>query len=361
MRNGIQMTKLKMTIAGVVLALAALPAAAQPAAAQPAPAQPAAAQPAPADQAPPAGQAAPAAAPADQAAVPAAPAAGEAAPAAAAQPAGEAPAHGARAEGQPTEGQPGGSEVGRATAGATGDSAKAEEPGSEHHAGGPSAEDAEEHDPSKHFNYFGIEPGHLFDYRGKDEFGGPYGDGKMVDPATGHVVHEEEAASPPFLFVLFNFAILLAILAKWGWPVAQNIAKDRHELIKTALDEAAQLRKKAADKLAEYETRLKAADAEIAQLVQGMRTDAESDKKRILAAAEAQAAQMKRDAELRIAAEIEQARAQLLREVTAAATAATEKLLREKVTAGDQQRLVAGFIADVESATRRASGQGEVR
>lgn len=235
-----------------------------------------------------------------------------------------------------------------ATTAPTGDAPKASEPGTEHHAGGPSEQDEEEADPSKHFNFVGIQPGHLFDYSGKDEYGGPLGDGKMVDPATGKVIHEEEAASPPFVFVLFNFAILLGLLAWKLWPVGQKVAVERHDLIKSALEEAARLRTQAADRLAEYETRLKAADAEIQQLVAGMRADAEAEKKRILAAAEAQAAQMKRDAEQRIAAEIEQARAQLTREVTAAAAAATETLLREKLTSKDQQQLVAGFIADVQ-------------
>ena len=55
---------------------------------------------------------------------------------------------------------------------------------------------------------------------------------------------------------------------------------------------------------------------------------------------------MKRDAEQRIAAEIEIARAQLTSEVTAAAAAATEKLLREKVTPDDQHKLVSTFISE---------------
>lgn len=223
----------------------------------------------------------------------------------------------------------------------------------------------EEVDPSRHFNYFGLKPGHLFDYSGKDEFGGPLGDGKMTDPATGQVVHEEEPASPPFVFVLINFAILLGILAKFGVPLARKTARDRHDLIKSALDEAARLRKQAADKLADYEARLKTADAEIQQLVEGMRADAKKEADRIRAAAEAQAAQMARDAEQRIAAEIELARAELTREVTAAAAAATEKLLREKLTASDQQRLVAGFIADVQGAGPGGPGprgpRGEVQ
>jgi len=252
----------------------------------------------------------------------------------------------------------------RATAGAAGDSPTATGHGAEHAAGGASETEEEEADPSRHFNFIGQTPGHLFDYMGKDEFGGPFGDGKMVDPETQKVIHEEEPASPPFVFMLFNFAVLLGLLAWKGKPIASQVAAERHDLIKTAIDEAAKLRKQAADKLAEYETRLKDADAEIKKLVEGMRIDAENDKKRILAAAEAQAVLMKRDAELRIAAEIELARAQLTREVTAAAAAATETMLREKMTAADQQTLVNAFITDVQqagSASRPAPGKGEVR
>ncbi|HSS26530.1 MAG TPA: ATP synthase F0 subunit B, partial [Usitatibacter sp.] len=71
-----------------------------------------------------------------------------------------------------------------------------------------------------------------------------------------------------------------------GWPLAQKTARERHDLIKTALDEAARLRQQAADKLADYEARLKAADTEIKQLVEGMRADARKEADRIRAAAE---------------------------------------------------------------------------
>jgi F-type H+-transporting ATPase subunit b len=154
--------------------------------------------------------------------------------------------------------------------------------------------------------------------------------------------------------MLANFAILLFILAKWGGPVARKAAEERHDQIKTALDEAAKLREQAANKLAEYETRIKDVDGEVKKLVEGIRADAEADKKRILEAAATQAAQMKRDAELRIQAEIEIARAQLTKEVTAAAAGATEKLLRDKVTNDDQNKLVATFISNVGSSPKEA-------
>jgi F-type H+-transporting ATPase subunit b len=206
------------------------------------------------------------------------------------------------------------------------------------------------HDHTKHFNFTN------FSYSGKDFYGGAFGDGKMIDPHTGQPIldhhgnpAEEEAMSPPFVFMLLNFALLLLILAKFGGPQARKLAQERHDQIKVALDEAAKLRDQAAKKLAEYETRIKDVDAEVQKIVDGIRTDAEADKKRILAAAEAQAAQMKRDAELRIAAEIELARAQLTKEVTAAAANATEKLLREKTTSDDQTKLVATFISNVQA------------
>ena len=163
----------------------------------------------------------------------------------------------------------------------------------------------------------------------------------------GEKLPDGEDKSPPFVLLLANFAILLVILAKYGRPAARKLAEERHDQIKNALDEAKQLRDAAAKKLAEYEGRIKSLDGDIQKLVDGIKADAEADKVRILAAAEAQAALMKRDAELRIAAEIEQARAELTREVTAAAAAATEKLLRDKTTPDDQSRLVKTFIEGV--------------
>lgn len=225
--------------------------------------------------------------------------------------------------------------------------------GGEHAAGGHEAHAHPAIDASKYINWFG------FDYGSKDIYGGPLGDGKMsaVDVNGKEVtLPEEEKMSPPFIFMLINFGLLLIILAKFAAPAGKKLAEERHDLIKNALDEAAKLRKQAQEKLTEYETRLKDADSEIKKLVEGLRTDAEADKQRILAQAAAQAALLKKDAELRIAAEIAMARAQLTKEVTAAATAATEKLLRDHANADDQAKLVATFIADVQQAAIRNEG-----
>jgi len=217
------------------------------------------------------------------------------------------------------------------------------------HVASPTAPDphaaAHHHDPSKTFRFLGPPFGHA----GKDVEGGKFGDGVMLDHNGNVIPGEEEPMSAPFIYMVLNFAFLLFLLMKYGAPVAKKTVADRHDQIKTALDEAAKLRKQAADKLAEYESRLKDADSEIKKLVEGMRADAEADKARILENAERQSAQMKKDAEQRIAAEIQLARASLTKEVTAAATKATEELLKKKMVPSDQQKLITSFISDIQS------------
>ena len=209
--------------------------------------------------------------------------------------------------------------------------------------------------PHKHFRFFGSPFGHS----DKDAMGGKLGDGEMIDPHTGKPIFDshgnkvEEPMSAPFIFLVLNFVLLFWLVAKFGGRAAKKLAVERHDQIKNALDEAAKLRTQAQEKLAEYDSKLKRADSEITKLVEGMRADAEADKKRILENAERQAAQLKRDAESRIAAEIESARTALKREVSAAATAAAEKLLREKMTAADQSKVITTFIADVQTAAAR--------
>jgi len=196
---------------------------------------------------------------------------------------------------------------------------------------------AEPEDPSSGFNWSNLS------YSGKDQEGGPLGDGKVGDHklAPGQ---EEEPMPAPFLYLVGNFLLIMIILAWKAGPKIGEAARSRSDVIKSALDEAARLRDEAKAKLDEYDAKLKQAEAEIAKMVEGMRADAEADKKRIIANAEAQAAALKKDAEERIAAEIRLARVQLAREVAYAATQAAEALLQSKATAADQARLVDTFI-----------------
>lgn len=209
------------------------------------------------------------------------------------------------------------------------------EPHGEGGGEGHEAPHAEHADPSKSFNWYeNLAPFGSSSYKSHDQHGG------TLEPG-------EEPMSVPFILVLVNFAIVLFII---GWkvgPMAGQMAAKRSDEIKTALDEAARLRTQAKEKLAEYDRKLRAAETEIEQLIKDMRADAEADKARIIAAAEAQAAALKKDAEERIAAEIDRARHLLQREVTSAANTVAERLLRDKTTAADQAKQVDAFLRDV--------------
>jgi len=187
-------------------------------------------------------------------------------------------------------------------------------------------------DPTKHYNFFDL------GYAHKDQQG-------------GSLEGTEEAMSPPFALLVMNFGVLLIILAWKGGPVVRKMAETRHDEIKNALEEAARLRTQAKAKLDEYSTKLKAAEAEVEQMIKDIRGDAEAEKQRIIAAAEAQAVALKKDAEERIGAEIARARASLQRDVVTAAMTVAERLLRERTTATDQNGLVDKFISDLGKST----------
>jgi len=225
-----------------------------------------------------------------------------------------------------------------------------EAPGDEHGEHG-----APHHgDPTKYFNFFdGIGPNPVdMPWKHQDALGGPLGDGQMGDQP------HELPRPAPFALLVFNFLIVVWILWKYGSPAARKMAETRSDQIRDALEEAGRLRDQAKAKLDEYNAKLKAAEDEITQMVDGMRKDAEAERARIVAAAEAQAQALQRDADARIAAEIERARAALTREVAVAAAQAAAELLRERTGASDHATLVDGFIQDVAAARAAGASKG---
>lgn len=185
-------------------------------------------------------------------------------------------------------------------------------------------------DPSAHFNWVD------FGYGSKNIYGGPLQPG-------------DEPMSPPFVMMIFNFGVVVALLMWKARPAILKYTAKRHDTIKAALEEAGGLREQARAKLDEYTAQLARAEKEIDQMVADIRQGAEAEKQRILAEAEAQAEALKRDAEQRIKAEIERARAGLEREVVAAAIAVAERLIREQATKSDFMQLADGFIQDIQS------------
>lgn len=158
-----------------------------------------------------------------------------------------------------------------------------------------------------------------------------------------------EPMAPPLLLALINFAIFAGLLYWKAGPALSKYLANRHETIKSALEEAAKLQEEAKEKMAEYSTRIKDADAEVNALIEQIRKDAEAEREIIVAEAERQAERMRKDAEARIESEFLAARRQLEAEVIAKAAETAEKLLTAKVTPVDHNTLFTNFIADLKA------------
>lgn len=180
----------------------------------------------------------------------------------------------------------------------------------------------------------------LFDlsHHGKDA------DGGKLDPG-------DEPMSPPFVAVLINFAIFIALLVWKAGPPLTSYLNRRHGEVKGALEEAAKLQAEASELLADRQTKLGAVDREVDDLIEGMRTDAASEKKRMVADAETAAGALKRDADDRIAASITRARLAIEAEIVAAAIDAAEALIRDEGTDDDHNALVESFITSLTDGT----------
>jgi F-type H+-transporting ATPase subunit b len=108
----------------------------------------------------------------------------------------------------------------------------------------------------------------------------------------------------------------------------------------------------------EYQKRLANLDAELAQIKSEIIASGEAERERIIAEAERKSARIRRETEFLIEQQLKQLRADLTRESVEAAMTAAEKLLRERTTDDDQQRLARAYTSKLAPAAARPGGQG---
>jgi F-type H+-transporting ATPase subunit b len=172
-------------------------------------------------------------------------------------------------------------------------------------------------------------------------------------PATGEAQHglmELDVASA--VWTLIIFLILLAILYKSAWKNVLASLKGREERIRSDIAQAEQARFKAEATLKEYNAQLAAAEARAREMIAKAMTDATALADRIKAHAE-EAAQERAERAVR---DIEDARAQALREIYEQAadlsTNIAERILKRSLNANDQRDLVAQSLEQVSAVNR---------
>ena len=92
-----------------------------------------------------------------------------------------------------------------------------------------------------------------------------------------------------FVPMLIAFLILLAILAKFGWPLFAGMLDKRENAIKDSLEKAESARVESERALAEYKAQLEDAKAQAAQIVADAKQTGEAVKADITAKAQAEA------------------------------------------------------------------------
>ena len=144
------------------------------------------------------------------------------------------------------------------------------------------------------------------------------------------------------MLAIFLFMIWKKVPAAIGKALDKKIAGIRQQL-----DEAAQLRAEAEALRAEYEAKAAQADAEAATMIERARTEAEGIVKQAESDAAALVERRTRIAEDKIAAAERAAVDEVRAHAAAAATAAAERLIRDRLDAGADKKMVDASIAEL--------------
>jgi F-type H+-transporting ATPase subunit b len=160
------------------------------------------------------------------------------------------------------------------------------------------------------------------------------------------------------VFQFINFAVLAGILGFFGGKAINKALLARHQQLKTDLAAAAEARTAAESRAAEQQRRLETLESEIAKIRASIKQEAEDEKQRLIAAAEARAKAIAEETKFLLDQQVKEAEITLRREVAEAAVKIAEALVAKSLHAGDQQRLVETFVGDVATPGAPASGRG---
>jgi F-type H+-transporting ATPase subunit b len=171
-------------------------------------------------------------------------------------------------------------------------------------------------------------------------------DSTLITPTTGLMI-----------WTLVTFVVVLIVLKKYAFTPIQQMIDQRRVAITADLDAAEKARGEAQAALAEYRQQLAEARKEAARIVEDARRIGEERRVADVAALEAETVRLKEQAKAEIAAETRQALADLKQHVAELTMVATEKVVRARLDAGEQKRLIEDALADVDFASLVPEGE----
>lgn len=163
----------------------------------------------------------------------------------------------------------------------------------------------------------------------------------LAAPAAGVVAPDEHAGIPwwEIFKQAVNFSILVAVLVYFLRKPVGAFLRERSELLKKSIDEAARQRKAAAEKLAAIEARMDGLSRETEEMNRKMDLEADAEAERIREAARTEIERLHAQVQFAADQELKKAKAELRREAAELSSRAAEEIVRKTITPEDQERM----------------------
>lgn len=167
------------------------------------------------------------------------------------------------------------------------------------------------------------------------------------EQGTEHAAPPSKGWQATDTYKVMNFAVLaVALVFLLRKPVKQALA-DRIQSIKNQLSELEAQKAAAEAELAKYNQRFQKLDQEAEKLIAQYVQQGEEAKARILKEAETAADKLQEQARRNIEHEFKKARQELQDDVLEKALAKAEEMVRDRISDGDQERLVDDYLSKV--------------
>ncbi len=148
------------------------------------------------------------------------------------------------------------------------------------------------------------------------------------------------------LFTFVNLIVFYLLMKKFLFGRIKKVMDERKALIQKQFDDAEETAKQADERLSEYEGKIAGVQEEGEQIIAEARTSAKAEYDRIIEKAEADARELKADAQKQIEADTLSAKRAAREEIAALAMEAAEKVVGKNVSASTDSDIFDEFLEE---------------
>jgi F-type H+-transporting ATPase subunit b len=167
--------------------------------------------------------------------------------------------------------------------------------------------------------------------------------------STWAMIVEFFKSIPLFVYLSINFIIFAAFLVKYGRKPLKDYLINRQKAIQEKLEETKNMLDEAETLKRAYEKKLAGLDEEIEAFKKKIMDETEKEKTKIIAEATQFASKMKEQARLTYEQELKETKNRIKENITALTVEGAEKLIAEKMSKADHEKMVDDFIAKLRS------------